>query len=118
MKNFVKLTLNPSGDPIYVAVDKIISVNVSHDMDAHKGTIVGVSRDIYPFFVVKESPDSVMNLINNVMRPDNSNLVDVDANTYTFIYGNERINVNLGRMDVMVPVNGGKGKRKFEIIEV
>ncbi len=76
MKTFVKLTLNPSGEPIYIAVDKIISVNISYDMAAHEGTIVGVSRDIYPFFVVKESPESVMKLINNAVRRDNPMPVD------------------------------------------
>ncbi len=66
MNRFIKLTLSQTGDPIYIAVDKIVSINRSQNPSEHEGTIVGIMRDIYPYFVVKESPDTVISLIHGI----------------------------------------------------
>lgn len=123
MNNFVKLTLNPTGDPIYIAVDKIVSVNVSQPGDSYKGTFVGVARENHPFFMVKESPDSVMNLIRNLGNSVNVNHTvsgdfDPDKEICTLIVHGESIPVHIGEQTVMQPVGGGKAKRKFEVLEV
>ena len=120
MNIFVKLTLASNGDPIFIAVDKIVSVNTSQDSINHRGTIVGVARDIYSFFVVKESPESVMNLIRNAIQPvsDSPEVTNANDGVCKFIFDGECINVYLGKIDTMIPIDGGKAKRKFEIIEV